>query len=59
MAILDTAFLIHLMKESKANHPCPATAKLGELMQLAEELRTTVFTVGELYVGVEIGRAHV
>jgi predicted nucleic acid-binding protein len=55
MAILDTTFLIDLMKESKANRPGPATAKLGELMQRAEELRTAVFTVGELYVGVAKG----
>ncbi len=39
------------MKESKAQRAGPATAKLGE-MQRAEELRTAVFTVGELYLGV-------
>ena len=55
MAILDTTFLIDLMKESKAHRAGPATAKLGELMQRAEELRTAVFTVGELYVGVAKG----
>jgi predicted nucleic acid-binding protein len=55
MAILDTTFLIDLMKESKAQRPGPATAKLGELMQRGEQLRTAVFTVGELYVGVAKG----
>lgn len=55
MAILDTTFLIDLMKESKAHRAGPATAKLGELMQRTEELRTAVFTVGELYVGVAKG----
>lgn len=55
MAILDTTFLIDLMKESKAHRPGPATAKLGELMQRTEDLRTAVFTVGELYVGVAKG----
>ncbi len=55
MAILDTTFLIDLMKESKAQRAGPATAKLSELLQRAEELRTAVFTVGELYVGVAKG----
>jgi predicted nucleic acid-binding protein len=55
MAILDTTFLIDLMKESKASRAGPATAKLGELMQRGEELRAAVFTVGELYVGVAKG----
>jgi tRNA(fMet)-specific endonuclease VapC len=55
MAILDTTFLIDLMKESKAKRPGSATAKFGDLLQRGEELRTAVFTVGELYVGVAKG----
>ena len=55
MAILDTTFLIDLMKESKSGRAGPATSKLGELLQRGEELRTAVFSVGELYVGVAKG----
>jgi len=55
MAILDTTFLIDLMKESKVRRAGPATAKLGELMQRGEELRAAVFTIAELYVGVAKG----
>jgi tRNA(fMet)-specific endonuclease VapC len=55
MAILDTTFLIDLMKESKSGRAGPATGKLSELIQRGEELRTTVFTIGELYVGVAKG----
>jgi predicted nucleic acid-binding protein len=55
MAILDTTFLIDLMKESKTDRPGSATAKLAELMQRGEELRTSLFNIGELYVGVAKG----
>jgi predicted nucleic acid-binding protein len=55
MACLDTSFLIGLMREQKISRLGPATRKLLELDTRGEVPRTTLFTVGELYVGA--GRA--
>ncbi|MBI2477122.1 MAG: type II toxin-antitoxin system VapC family toxin [Planctomycetia bacterium] len=55
MALLDTTFLIDLMKEAKKRHAGPATVKLDELIRRGEALRIAVFTIGELYVGVAKG----
>jgi hypothetical protein len=52
MAIVDTTFLIDLMKESKTRRRGKATAKLEELVDRGESLRLAVFSIGELYVGV-------
>lgn len=52
MAILDTTFLVDWMKEIKRQRPGNASAMSQQLMQRGETLRITVFTVGELYVGV-------
>ena len=55
MAIVDTTFLIDLMKESKARRRGMATAKLDDLIRRGESLRLAVFSIGELYVGVAKG----
>ena len=55
MAILDTTLVIDWMKEAKARRSGKATAKLNDLARREETLRVTVFTVGELYVGVSKG----
>jgi tRNA(fMet)-specific endonuclease VapC len=55
MAIVDTTFLIDLMKESKAKRLGKATAKLEELIDRGESLRLAIFSIGELYVGVAKG----
>jgi tRNA(fMet)-specific endonuclease VapC len=55
MAILDTTLLIDWMKETKRRRSSRATAKLTELVDRGEDLRVTVFTVGELYIGVSKG----
>jgi predicted nucleic acid-binding protein len=52
VALLDTTFLIDLMKETKRRRPGRATAKLAELTQRGELLRVSLFSLGELYVGV-------
>jgi hypothetical protein len=55
MALLDTTFLIDVMKEAKKRRAGPATVKLDELIRRGEALRIAVFTIGELYVGVAKG----
>jgi predicted nucleic acid-binding protein len=55
MAVLDTTCLIDWMKEIKRRRPGKASAKAEELLQRGEALRITVFTIGELYVGVAKG----
>src|SRR5687768_15342379 len=55
MALLDTTFLIDLMKEAKRRRAGAATVKLDELIGRGEALRIAVFTIGELYVGVAKG----
>ncbi len=55
MAIVDTTFLIDLMKESKARRRGKATAKLEDLIDRGESLRLAIFSIGELYVGVTKG----
>jgi len=55
MALLDTTFLIDLMKEAKKRRADSATVKLDELIRRGETLRIAVFTIGELYVGVAKG----
>jgi tRNA(fMet)-specific endonuclease VapC len=55
MAILDTTFLIDWMKEAKRHRSARATLKLTEFVDRGEDLRVTVFTVGELYIGVAKG----
>ena len=52
MALLDTTFLIDLMKETKSKRPGRATQKLAELMQRGDPLRVPVFAIAELEVGV-------
>jgi predicted nucleic acid-binding protein len=52
MAIVDTTFLIDLMKEVKARRVGRATVKFDELVQRGETLTIAVFTIGELNVGV-------
>jgi predicted nucleic acid-binding protein len=55
MAILETTFLIDLMKETKSRREGRATRKLAELIDRGEVLRTAIFTTAELYVGVSKG----
>ena len=55
MAIVDTTFLIDWMKESRRQRSGKVSAKSKELLERGEVLRVTVFTVGELYVGVAKG----
>src|SRR5687767_6415294 len=55
MAVLETTFVIDLMKESKRGRPGPASAKLHELTSRGEALRIAIFTMAELYVGVVKG----
>ena len=55
MALLDTTFLIDLMKEAKRSRSGPATQKLDELTRQRDPLRIAIFTVGELFVGVTKG----
>ena len=55
MALLDTTFLIDLMKEAKKRRADSATVKLDELIRRGETLQIAVFTIGELYVGVAKG----
>ncbi|MCI0360276.1 MAG: type II toxin-antitoxin system VapC family toxin [Planctomycetaceae bacterium] len=55
MAVLETTFVIDLMKESKRGRSGPAALKLQELAARGEPLRIAIFTLGELYVGVAKG----
>lgn len=55
MALLDTTFLVDLMKEAKSRRTGLATVKLDDLIRRDEALRIAVFTIGELYVGVAKG----
>lgn len=55
MALLDTTFLIDLMKESKATRIGSANRKLQELLEQEESLRIAIFTVAELHVGIAKG----
>lgn len=52
MALLDTTFLIDLMKETKSKRRGHATRKLAELIERGDSLRVAVFTIAELEVGV-------
>src|SRR3954469_24642728 len=55
MAVLETTFVIDLMKESKRERAGPASAKLQELTSRGESLRIAIFTLAELFVGVAKG----
>lgn len=55
MAVLETTFVIDLMKESKRGHVGPASLKLQDLTARAEILRIAIFTLAELFVGVAKG----
>jgi predicted nucleic acid-binding protein len=55
MAVLETTFVIDLMKESKRRIAGPASRKLQELTARGELLRIAVFTLAELFVGVAKG----
>ena len=55
MAVLDTTCIIDWMKEIRRDRAGKASAKFEELIERDEALRITVFTVGELYVGVAKG----
>jgi predicted nucleic acid-binding protein len=55
MAVLETTFVIDLMKESKRARTGPAARKLQELTVRGEPLRIAIFTLAELYVGVAKG----
>lgn len=52
MAVLDTCFVIDLLKETKRRVEGRATRKLLELLGRQESLRATIFTIAELFVGV-------
>jgi tRNA(fMet)-specific endonuclease VapC len=59
MAVLETTFVIDLMKESKRGRPGPASQKLRDLTVRGEVLRIAIFTIAELFVGVAKGsRPH-
>jgi tRNA(fMet)-specific endonuclease VapC len=51
---LDTSFLVDLLRESRRQHPGPATAFLGTIE--GEELRIGVHVVCELLAGAELAR---
>ena len=55
MAVLETTFIIDLLKETKRHRPGPATLKLQELTARGETLRVAIFTLAELFVGVVKG----
>ena len=55
MAVLETTFIIDLMKEAKSRRPGNAAQKLADLLNRGEAPCTTIFTVAELFVGVEKG----
>ena len=52
MAVLDTCFVIDLMRETKREEVGPASLKLEELSQRGERLRIAIITLAELQVGV-------
>jgi predicted nucleic acid-binding protein len=55
MAVLETTFVIDLMKESKRSRLGPASTKLQDLTARGETLRIAIFTIAELLVGVSKG----
>lgn len=55
MAVLETTFVIDLMKESKRKNVGPASLKLRDLTARGEVLRIAIFTLAELFVGVAKG----
>jgi tRNA(fMet)-specific endonuclease VapC len=55
MAVLETTFVIDLMKESKRGSPGRASLKLHDLTARGEILRITISTIAELFVGVAKG----
>ncbi len=55
MAVLETTFVIDLMKESKRARTGPAALKLEELTTRGESLRIAIFTLAELFVGLAKG----
>jgi hypothetical protein len=55
MAVLETTFVIDLMKESKRGRIGPASLKLHELTARGESLQIAIFTLAELYVGATKG----
>lgn len=52
MAVLDTCFVIDLLKEIKRGVVGRASRKAEELLLRGEVLRITHFTIAELFVGV-------
>ena len=52
MAVLDTCFVIDLLKETKRGVVGRASQKSAELVLRGEPLRITHFTIAELFVGV-------
>lgn len=52
MAVLDTCFVIDLLKEIKRGIVDRASRKSEELLHRGEVLRITHFTIAELFVGV-------
>jgi tRNA(fMet)-specific endonuclease VapC len=52
VAVLETTFVIDLIKESKRRRAGAATRKLEELISRGEGLRVAIFTLAELFVGV-------
>jgi tRNA(fMet)-specific endonuclease VapC len=55
MAVLETTFVIDLLKENKRNAFGPASSKLEDLAVRGEVLKMTIFTLAELLVGVAKG----
>jgi tRNA(fMet)-specific endonuclease VapC len=55
MAVLETTFIIDLMKESKRARSGLASDKLRDLTARGEVLRIAIFTLAELFVGVAKG----
>jgi len=55
MAVLETTFVIDLLKVSKRQRPGAATQKLDDLVARGESLRIAIFTLAELFVGVAKG----
>src|SRR4029453_14017946 len=55
MAVLETTFVIDLMKESKRARTGSAAQKRQELTTRGEPLRIAIFTLAELFVGVAKG----
>ena len=52
MALLDTTFIIDLMKDAKMRRQGPATQELDDLLRRGELMRVPIFALAELYVGV-------